>query len=163
MAHRYVYRSHHHVFRRVWFWLLVKGGLLAAIALGFLMVSIRTDQRWWLVGALPSLVSIGLLVCQHRIQSVIIRDGNLVYCYGMFFIRQQVIPLWQLNMETRQTLFGHMFDYGRVVLHTDYGVVHIREVAEIRRFRDTIVEHQNTLMDQPASYKLIAHRAIPTR
>lgn len=158
MARSQQYHSHPSIFRPIRLWLQVKSALLLALGGGCGLLAVQTAQRAWLSGLLVCLLLLLALTIRHNAQALIIGDRNLVYRSGVLSVQQQVIPLWRINVETRQTLLGRLLDYGTVVLHIDDELVRIRHIAMIEHFRDTIVARQDALMDASSSMWFAASR-----
>ena len=132
------------IFRPARIWLVLKSMLLSAAAVSFIMVAIYLQQRW-LSGTVLCMLMGCLLVCHYNAQRVIIRDKSIVYRNGILSLREQIVPIWHLTIDTRQTLLGRACDYGAVCLYVDDKTILIPQLAMLKQFRNTLIERQNAL------------------
>lgn len=136
------------IFRPARIWLVFKSIALSTVAVSFIMVAIYLQQRWWLSGTALCILMGCLLVCHYKAQRVIIRDKSIVYRNGILSLREQIVPIWHLTIDTRQTLLGRCMDYGAVSLYVDDKTIFIPQLAMLRQFRNTLIERQNALAEQ---------------
>jgi hypothetical protein len=73
---------------------------------------------------------------------VIVRRYALVVRRGAFSSREFSQPLWNLQLQTPQSLIGRFLDYGDVVVPFGEHTLQMRGIAQIRHLRIVVAARQ---------------------
>jgi hypothetical protein len=123
-------------------WYLVKNGLLLALGVTCLVIAIRSGHVWWWIGVALAMLAALVLAIHYTAQALIIRGNDLVIRSGLLKTYELSIPLWQVDLETRQSLLGRIFDYGTVLQRTDRSIITLHNIASMRALRFVFAERR---------------------
>src|SRR5262245_1028206 len=128
-------------------WYLAKIGFLLLLSTIFIGLALRHHVAWAL-GLVVIVLTIVRLAAQYATQKVIIRGNDLVLHTGVLSANEHIIPIWRAELETAQSLFGRLFDYGTVRYRASRSgeQVELRQVASIRALRFLAAERRRYLL-----------------
>ncbi len=125
-------------------WFLLKLVVLLMLAVMCLGFAFQTHPVWWL-GVLSVTGLAVALAVRYSVEAVILRGDHLVFRTGFVWIYEQSVELDYVALDIRQTLLGHLFDYGTIVQDFDSQTITVRNTAGIRALGLVLAERQRYL------------------
>lgn len=79
----------------------------------------------------------------HELTTIlIVRGDTLLLRRGLFFWREEQVPLHRVDVLITQSLLGRLFDYGRITITRNDTVLIVRNIGEFRRLKEEIARLQ---------------------
>ncbi len=125
--------------------------MLAVMCFGF---AFQTHALWWLGVLSATGLSVALSV-RYSVEAVILRGDHLVFRDGFVWIYEQPLALDRVTLDIRQTLLGHLFDYGTIVQNFDSQTITVRNIAGIRALGLVLAERQRYLTCSRYDYRML--------
>lgn len=123
---------------------LIKNALVIAAGGACLILGSRGDYYWWLGTLLAVLVGVRLAL-RYATNAIKLQGYDLIFQFGMLGQRTITIPIWNADLDIRQTLFGRIFGYGTIRQQWGNEIIEVRGVGPVSILCRTISQRRHEI------------------
>jgi hypothetical protein len=128
-------------------------GLGVLLGLGSICLwrAIHVANAWWCGVGLAGLAVL-LLIARYNAQTVTICGYDLVIRTGTLSVRQCIFPIWQIDLELKQSLLGRLFDYATIKQHKAADVIIVHTIASAQALRILVAQQRQSVLRMLAEH-----------
>jgi hypothetical protein len=106
------------------------------------------EEQRFLIGLAVAAPILLFIAARYHTNAIIVRGNYLIFRRGSLMSHEIGMPLWCVNLDTRQSLVGRIFDYATVRQHWNGEVIEIRDVQQFRLLRNLIAYNRHDYAHQ---------------
>lgn len=120
---------------------LIKNGMIIGAGGMCLFLGSHGAYYWWLGTVFAVFVGVRSAL-HYSAHSIKLYDHDLLFQFGMFSRRTVSIPIWDIQLDIRQSLFGRVFDYGTIRQQWGNEIIEVRGVAPVNGLCEIVSERR---------------------
>lgn len=123
---------------------LIKNGLVITVGAACFFLGTRGSHTWWIGTAIAILVGVrGAL--SYSACTITLYGHDLIFQFGVLNQRTVGVPIWEAQLDIRQSLLGRIFNYGTVRQQWGNEMIEVRSVAPMSILCRTISKRRQEL------------------